>query len=370
MRPEPPAGGHAGRPAGEEPGASVLLDGQPGEPIGAAHGKRRALGRDPFAELDGDGILDQALSQLQGVPGPEPAPPAVERTGSTLPTLDEIGPPLDPATAPLGLSGVDPRRLEALRHLVPPGFSVDDFGVSPESVRRVLPAFVWIYRNWFRVRSEGHENVPRRGPVILAGNHAGLLPFDGAMAIVDLLLKTDPPRLARALVASFVSKVPGLESAYQKLGAVVGTRERFHELLRADQAVLVFPEGVDGIKKPIAQRGRLQHFHTGFVRAALAERAPIVPVTFHGPESQAPILLDVQPLARRLGLPVFPITPTFPWLGPLGLLPYPVQYHIHYGRPIDLSSRYAPEDASDDALVTRLAAEVRCEIQHQLDRQR
>ncbi|MDJ0787805.1 MAG: 1-acyl-sn-glycerol-3-phosphate acyltransferase [Myxococcota bacterium] len=345
---------------------AVLLDGQPGEPISSARGTRRALGRDPLAELDRDGLLDHALGQLQGAP--QPATP--ERSGTALPRLDELGPPPDPATTPLGLGGIDARRLEALAHLAPTGCSVDDFGASPAAVRRALPPFLWVYRHWFRVRSEGHEHIPARGPVILVANHGGLLPFDGAMGIVDVLLKTDPPRLARALVARFVSKIPGLEATYERLGSVVGTRERFRQLLEADQAVLVFPEGVEGIRKPIAQRGRLQHFQPGFVRMALELGVPIVPVTFAGPDGQAPVLMDVKPLARRLGLPVFPITPTFPWLGPLGLLPYPVSYRIHYGEPIDWSDRHGPEDAKRPELVERLAGEVRCRIQQRLDRMR
>jgi 1-acyl-sn-glycerol-3-phosphate acyltransferase len=120
----------------------------------------------------------------------------------------------------------------------------------------------------------------------------------------------------------------------------------------------------------VTQRYRLQHFHTGFVRQALQTRTPIVPLAILGSDDQAPILYDLQPLARRLGLPTAPITPTFPWFGPLGLLPYPVRYRLVYGRPFDFSERFGPEAADDERVVRNLANQVRRAIQKLVDQNR
>jgi 1-acyl-sn-glycerol-3-phosphate acyltransferase len=188
------------------------------------------------------------------------------------------------------------------------------------------------------------------------------------MGIVDVALHTDPPRLPRAIVDRWAGSLPWVNIFYARLGQVIGTRENFADLLDEGQLVLVFPEGIDGIRKTVAQRHRLQHFRVGFVERALRARAPIVPVAFVGSDDQAPILYDVKPLAKLLGLPVAPITPTFPWLGPLGLLPYPVSYKIVYGEPLDYHERFGPEGAEDARLVRYLANQVRRSVQLLVDR--
>jgi 1-acyl-sn-glycerol-3-phosphate acyltransferase len=151
---------------------------------------------------------------------------------------------------------------------------------------------------------------------------------------------------------------------------VVGTRENFSDLLDDDQLVMVFPEGMEGVRKTVTQRYRLQHFRVGFIEHALRAGVPIIPVAFVGSDDQAPILYDIKPLAKRLGLPVAPITPTFPWLGPLGLLPYPVSYKIVYGEPLMFHQRFGPDGAEDSRLVRYLANQVRRSVQLLLDRNR
>jgi 1-acyl-sn-glycerol-3-phosphate acyltransferase len=154
------------------------------------------------------------------------------------------------------------------------------------------------------------------------------------------------------------------------VGQVIGTRENVADLLDDGQLLQVFPEGMDGVRKPITQRYRLQNFRVGFVEQALRARAPIVPMAFVGTDDQSPILYDVKPLARRLGLPVMPITPTFPWLGPLGLLPYPVSYKIVYGEPLRFHERFGPQGAEDPRLVRYLANQARRAVQNLVDRNR
>lgn len=243
----------------------------------------------------------------------------------------------------------------------------DRFGLSPRALQQAFPLFYALYRHYFRVRSEGHANVPATGPVVLAANHGGLLPFDGAMAVMDLLLHSEPPRLARAILDRFAGALPWVNVFMARVGQVVGTHENFSRLLDDGEAVLVFPEGIDGIRKPITQRYRLQRFHVGFVEHALRARAPIVPMAILGSDDQAPILLDVKPLARWLGLPAAPITPTFPWFGPVGLLPYPVRYRIVYGEPLCFHERFSVSSAEDPAVVRALAGQVRRAVQHLID---
>ncbi|MDJ0865800.1 MAG: lysophospholipid acyltransferase family protein [Myxococcota bacterium] len=263
--------------------------------------------------------------------------------------------------------GSEPAR--QLAELVEGLGDLDRFGLSRHALVRSFPFFYALHRLYFRVRSEGHANLPS-GPAVLASNHGGLLPFDGAMVVIDTLLNTQPPRLPRAIVERWAGTLPYLNVFFARVGQVVGTHENFARLLRDGELVLVFPEGVEGIRKPVTQRYRLQHFHVGFVEHALRERAPIVPMAVLGADDQAPILFDVKPLARALGLPAAPITPTFPWLGPLGLLPYPVRYRIVYGEPLHFEERFGPEAARDTSLVRGLANQVRRQVQALMDRHR
>jgi 1-acyl-sn-glycerol-3-phosphate acyltransferase len=346
----------------------LLLDGDPASPLDASLPPGAPLlGRDPFAPSpSGEPWLD-ALDRLatrisvpaRRIPLGEPlAPRVAEVEDGALPR----------SGVARWLGDAERRRLAALR--AAQGDRDDPFGLDVSAIERALPVVLALYRYWFRVQSEGHEHLPRRGGAILVANHGGLLPFDGAMAALDALLHTDPPRVLRPLVARFVRDLPLLRDFYAGAGAVIGTRDNFRKLLERRELVLVFPEGVDGIRKTVPDRYRLQHFHPGFVEEAVRLRVPVIPVAIVGPEDQAPILYDVKTIARWLKLPAFPITPTFPWLGPLGLLPYPVRYRIVYGEPLALHQQAPREAADDPARMEEMAARVRLTVQHLVDRHR
>ena len=245
--------------------------------------------------------------------------------------------------------------------------SSDPFEVSGSTIRRAFPIAWALHRFYFRVFSSGHRHVPCTGAAVLAANHGGLLPFDGVMAITDLLLHQDPPRLTRTILDRWVADLPGIRGFMARAGQVIGTHENFDTLLDREELVLVFPEGINGIRKTISHHNQLEAFRHGFIAKAIRARVPIIPVAIVGSENQAPILYDVKPLARRLHLPVFPITPTFPWLGPLGLLPYPVSYRIIYGEPMRFHEHFGPETADDPIRCRNLAVQVRRRIQEMID---
>lgn len=367
----------------------TLLAGGPDEP---------ALGRDPFAEVvEIDPFLERldsartrgragaagpAQSSLRPLPPREPDSSRSEprrqwtsvalprRRRARTPALAEVELP-EPQGWFDRLVGEDERRrLAALSHLVEGELPYDRFGFSPDTARLAFPFFLALYRAYFRVRSQGHEHLPEEGAAVLVGNHGGLLPFDAAMGIIDVLLHTNPPRLLRSMVDRWAGTLPWINIFYARVGQVIGTRENFTDLLDDGQLVLVFPEGIEGIRKTVTQRYRLQSFHVGFVEQSLRARVPIIPMAFIGSDNQAPILYDFKKLARRFGLPVLPITPTFPWLGPLGLLPYPVSYRIVYGEPLRYHERFGPEGAGDARLVRYLANQVRRAVQLLVDRHR
>ena len=348
-----------------------------------------ALGSDPFAvdKDEPDPFLEGMLllRQADAIPAARrpridsPRRPAIavrnrtqvkEREWIEVPELSEVELPDRTSWVDRLLSDEERRRIASIAHLAGGDAAYDRFGLSADVVRNTLPILTALYRIYFRVRSCGHENIPKRGPVILAGNHAGVLPFDAAMVVTDLLLKCDPPRLARTVVDRWAGTLPWVNIFYARAGQVTGSRENFADLLASGQAVMVLPEGMNGALKPFSERYRLQDFRVGFIEQSLAAGAPIVPTAVVGSDDQMPVLFDLSKFAKRFGMPMLPITPTFPWLGPLGLLPYPVSYEIVYGEPLRFYERYSAEDARDPELLRFLSRQVRRAVQRLVDQHR
>ena len=246
---------------------------------------------------------------------------------------------------------------------------VDEFGLDLEFEKMVEPLFVFLYRQWWRVEAHAIERVPAEGPALLVANHAGtIFPYDGAMLKVALRLDHPAARELRPLVDDFVFHAPFLASLMTRVGGVRACSENAMRLLRRGELVGVFPEGGRGMKKRFGERYQLQRFgHGGFITLALQTGAPIVPVAIVGAEEIHPLLGTWQWPAKLLGLPDFPLTPTFPWLGLLGLLPLPSKWVIRFGEPIHLARRYSARDASDPVLVDALTEELRETIQTMLD---
>jgi 1-acyl-sn-glycerol-3-phosphate acyltransferase len=245
---------------------------------------------------------------------------------------------------------------DRLEKLTPPAneYGVDPYGFDAQFTVSAVAPFLWLYRKYFRVATYGIEKVPGDGRVLIVANHSGQLPFDAAMLGAALLVDKDPPRAARALVEKWVPQLPFVSSFYARLGQVVGTPENCRRLLAAGEALLVFPEGVRGLNKPFSERYRLKSFGTGFMRLALETQSPIVPVGIVGAEEQSPSLGNLDRVARLVGMPALPLTPT-------GVvpLPLPTRYHIHFGDPLTFTGSADDEDAvlEEKALQVRRAIE-------------
>jgi 1-acyl-sn-glycerol-3-phosphate acyltransferase len=242
-------------------------------------------------------------------------------------------------------------------------YAVDDFGFDAQWTESFLDAFVVLYRDYWRVETTGVENVPAHGRALLVSNHAGVLPWDGTMIKTAVFAEHPHPRHVRALVASLFLGMPVMSWFLRRTGQTVGHPDDTRRLLERDELVLVFPEGVRGTGKNFKDRYRLRRFgRGGFVATAIRSRAPIIPVSVVGSEEIYPMVADLAPLARFLGLPYFPVTPFWPWLGPLGLIPLPSKWRIQFHAPIHVEDN-PPEAADDQNLVMALADEVRDTIQ-------
>jgi len=245
-------------------------------------------------------------------------------------------------------------------------YAEDEWGFDEEFTELVEPFFAFLYETWWRVKVEGAERVPAHGRALLTANHAGILPWDATMMSLALLREHPLPRNPRFLVLNWAFDLPWVSSGMRKVGGVVASPFNAMRLLEQDHLVAVFPEGVKGTGKPYSERYRLQRFgRGGFVEIALRTGAPIVPVAVVGSEEIYPKLADLPWVARLIGAPYFPVTPTFPLLGPLGVIPLPSKWRIEFLDPIETAS-YGPEGAEDRALVLEFSERVRDQIQQAL----
>lgn len=244
---------------------------------------------------------------------------------------------------------------------------VDPFGFDPVYWEKVEPVFEFLFDNYFRVELFGLENVPEQGRVLLVANHSGTLPYDGAMLKVAIENRHMSARPVRFLVEDFVFHFPFLGSFMNRIGGVRACQDNARRLLENEQLVVVFPEGVKGIGKLFKHRYQLQRFgRGGFIKLALRSNSPIIPVAVVGAEEIHPMLARLGWLARTLKLPYIPVTPTFPFLGPLGAVPLPSKWLIEFGKPLPLS-QYTAADADDALKVMQLSEKVRSTIQQMVD---
>ncbi len=244
---------------------------------------------------------------------------------------------------------------------------VDEFGMDEVVLRRTGSLLDLLADRYWRIEVNGLENLPEKGPCLLVANRSGLLPYDGLM-LAHVIERSHPTReRPRFLVADWLITLPFVQPYLARLGGVRACRENAERLLSARRFVIAFPEGVKGAAKVFRERYRIQRFgRGGVVRIALEGRVPLLPVGIVGPEEAHPLLFKWGMPARALGLPFVPVTPTFPLLGPLGLLPLPTKWVIRIGGAIPLD-HVEPDAASDELLISRLTADLRARIQALVD---
>jgi 1-acyl-sn-glycerol-3-phosphate acyltransferase len=313
---------------------------------------------------------DVPTPDVPAVEGPDPEGPDLEGADLEGPDLADPEPVPQLETRPAGSVDVWDQRvargLAFLRRRLAGAYEVDDFGFDRELTDTVFyPMLRVLYKDWFRTEVFGIENVPDTGGGLLVGNHSGTFALDAMMLSVALRDQHPRDRHLRLLGADLVFRVPVLSELARKAGATVACNPDAERLMSNGELVGVFPEGFKGIGKTYADRYKLQRFgRGGFVSAALRTGTPIIPVAIVGAEEIYPMLADLKPLARLLGVPYFPVTPTFPWLGPLGLVPLPSKWLIQFCPPIPTA--HLTEHADDPMVVYNLADQVRETIQANL----
>jgi 1-acyl-sn-glycerol-3-phosphate acyltransferase len=317
----------------------------------AAHGARRTDGARPDPEsFDG------------GVPPFGPAIAFLRRLRQGL----EQGPVAVPGAAADAVASLPRELRQALDRALKRAagdYEEDEWGFDEEFALALRPLLDFLYTRWWRVETAGITNVPSTGRAMLVANHAGILPWDGTMMSLAIQREHPHPRYPRFLVLDWAFTLPFVSMTMRKVGGVVASPYNASRLLEQDELVAVFPEGAKGAGKDFSERYRLQRFgRGGFVEIALRAGAPMIPVAVVGSEEIYPKVGESGVMARVTGAPYFPITPTFPLLGPLGAIPLPSKWRIEFGEPIRTDT-YGPGAADDRTLVFELSERVRDEIQ-------
>lgn len=217
-------------------------------------------------------------------------------------------------------------------------YGVDLYGISKAYLGPSFTALRFFFKHYFSVESHGIENVPRRGRVMLVGNHSGGVALDGAMVVASQFLEMNPPRLAQGMAEKFLNKVPFASQLTNRCGHLTGLPEHAERLLADERMLMVFPEGARGTAKLFKDRYSLVHFGTGFVRLAMKMKTPIVPFAFLGGGEAIPTISNAVSIGKLLGVPYIPVTP---WLF---AVPIPAKLEVYYSPPMIFEGTGSEED--------------------------
>lgn len=252
-----------------------------------------------------------------------------------------------------------------LRHIWLASYDIDPIGLDPVIAEMTWHVVNYLYFEYFRVEVEGVENVPKRGPALLAANHGGAaLPYDAIMLTLAVTNEMAVPRRPRIMATEVFNATPTLSHLYRKVGGVYAARADAAYLLEEGHLLGVFPEGVRAFQKPFSQAYQVQRFgRGGFLTMAERYGAPIVPVAIVGSDEVHPALFSSQLLARFVRL-IWPSQRVEEMAVYLNLIPLPIRWRVRFLEPIQPSH---PGSDPDPLEMLERTDAIRILIQRNLD---
>ena len=230
---------------------------------------------------------------------------------------------------------------------------------DPDYIRESLPRLWLLSSLYFRGDVRGLGNVPEEGGVLLVGNHSGgnLTP-DTIVFTLAFSTYFGVERAFHQLAHNLVLSLPGLASL-RKFGTVAASHQNARAALEAGAAVLVYPGGDYEAHRPSWHRHRIDFGgRKGFIRLALEQDVPIVPVVAVGGQETALFLSRGEHLATALGLDrllrlkVLPISLALPWVlnvgDMLGHVPLPAKITVEALAPIHLRQEFGADPDVDE----------------------
>lgn len=204
----------------------------------------------------------------------------------------------------------------------------DPYGVDRRELLKNFKRLNWMTQKYFKLRTHGTHNIPKEGRGMLVGNHSGGFGLDGGMVIASAFFDLEPPRLAQGMADKFIGNMPFMSALSNGLGQFTGLPEHAERLLQEDRLLMVFPEGHKGTAKLYKERDTLVNFGSGFLRLALSNKAPIIPLAFVGGGEAVPTVMNLYKLGKALGVPYVPVTP---WIL---AIPLPVRMELIFSEPM------------------------------------
>lgn len=232
----------------------------------------------------------------------------------------------------------------------PPAKPTQAGGIDLEVLDKML-AFLRGIRGYTRLKVDGLEHVPQEGPALLAANHTGWLGLD--YALTALVLHDEVHRIPRGMVHQAWFMAPQTAQFAAQVGLTKVSKESMTDGLRAGNLVVVFPEGEKGAFRAGTDY-QLSEFARGFVRVAMEEHVPIVPVAILGGEESNPVDRTIDSYEALLKMPI-PV--------PRNLIPKPVKWRIRFLPPVEVGGG----DPGDHDEVHAVSKGVRDSIQKVLD---
>ena len=271
-------------------------------------------------------------------------------------------------------------RFALLRHAGQPA------ALGADDIRKRDTALVGIFHDFFerymsrlfRVHIEGVENVPAHGAALLVGNHnGGLVPIDSFFTAMAVHGHFGLQRAVYSMVHDFIFEDPLLRHYALALGMLRAGEESARHAFAQGHLVLVYPGSDIETFRTFRDRGKVTlGGRKGFLRLALHEQVPIVPVVSAGTHEQFIVLTRGDRLARWLHAhrwartDVAPLVLAFPWGLTTGFVPYlplPAQTSIAFGKPIAWPE-LSPRDAERPEVLERCYRQVEQHMQSMLDR--
>ncbi len=231
----------------------------------------------------------------------------------------------------------------------------DPWGFNIDAVAKAMDYILPLYRNYFKVRVFGAENV-KDEPYMIVSNHTGQLPIDAVLITTAFGFDIDPPRVCHSMIERFMAGLPFLGDLTAQTGSILGDRGNCKWLLKNGESILVFPEGVRGISKSTSHFYETQKFSNGFFRIAVESKSKILPIAVVGAEEMFPFVLQAKKLGRKLGMPSLPLTANF--------IPLPSPIDIHIGEPYEIPEGLSSE--AQDKLIREHVYKIERQVKHQL----
>jgi 1-acyl-sn-glycerol-3-phosphate acyltransferase len=229
---------------------------------------------------------------------------------------------------------------------------------------------------YFDPEIHGFDRLPQRGPVLIVGNHSGGIYMPDFWAFFRHWVRErgveDP---LYCLGFDFMFSIPVIRNAVGRLGVVPANHDNAAQLLGRGCAVLVYPGGDVDVYRPWTERHHIDlHGRTGFIRLALREQVPVVPIVAQGSHDSIIVLTRGEAIARRLGLHrlrinILPVVAGPPWgiaPVPVATYPLPAKVLVNVCEPLDWSG-FGPDAADDPQVVRHCYEEILGRMQAEMD---